>query len=111
LSCRRIYQDLVDEHAFGGSYYSVRRFARRLDQSQSAPFRRMEVLAGQEAQVDFGTGAPILLPDGKRRRCHVVRVVLSYSHKAYSEVVFILHLSLLFEGTIGAADRERSPRT
>jgi len=88
LSCQRIYQDLVDEHAFGGSYYSVRRFARRLDQSQPVPFRRMEVLPGTEAQVDFGTGAPILLPDGKRRRCHVIRVVLSYSRKAYSEVVY-----------------------
>ena len=88
LSCRRIYQDLVEEHAFGGSYYSVRRFARRLDQSQPVPFRRMEVLPGTEAQVDFGTGAPILLPDGKRRRCHVIRVVLSYSRKAYSEVVY-----------------------
>jgi transposase len=88
LSCRRIYQDLVAEHAFGGSYYSVRRFARRLDQSQPVPFRRMEVLAGTEAQVDFGAGAPILSSDGKRRRCHVLRVVLSYSRKAYSEVVY-----------------------
>jgi len=88
LSCRRIYQDLVDEHAFGGSYYSVRRFARRLDQSQPVPFRRMEVLPGTEAQVDFGTGAVILSPDSGRRRCHVIRVVLSYSRKAYSEVVY-----------------------
>jgi transposase len=88
LSCRRIYQDLVDEHGFGGSYYSVRRFARRLDQSRPMPFRRMEVLPGTEAQVGFGTGAPILSPDGKRRRWHVIRVVLSYSRKAYSEVVY-----------------------
>lgn len=30
LSARRIYQDLVSEHGFAGSYYSVKRFVRRL---------------------------------------------------------------------------------
>ena len=30
LSARRIYQDLVGEHDFSGSYYSVRRFVARL---------------------------------------------------------------------------------
>jgi hypothetical protein len=37
---------------------------------------------------DFGTGAPVLLPDGKRRRTHVFRIVLSRSHKGYSEAVY-----------------------
>ena len=41
------------------------------------PFRRMECEAGEEAQVDFGTGAWIELPDGKRRKSHVFRIVLS----------------------------------
>src|SRR4029079_5707380 len=30
LSARRIFQDLVAEHGFAGSYYSVRRFVRQL---------------------------------------------------------------------------------
>lgn len=51
------------------------------------PFRRLECGAGEEAQVDFGTGAPILGPDGKRRKTHVLRVVLSFSRKGFSEVV------------------------
>ncbi len=38
--------------------------------------------------MDFGTGAPILRPDGKHRRPYVFRVVLSFSRKAYSEVVY-----------------------
>jgi len=88
LSGQRIYQDLVSEHGYEGSYYSVRRFVKRLGQSQPLPFRRLEVLPGEEAQVDFGTGAPILRPDGKRKRPHVFRVVLSFSRKAYSEVVY-----------------------
>ena len=88
LSAKRIHQDLQIEHGFHVSYYSVRRFVRRLGQSQPLPFRRMETAPGQEAQVDFGTGAPILTPEGKRRKSYVFRIVLSHSRKAYSESVF-----------------------
>ena len=87
LTAQRIYQDLVTEHGFAGKYHSVRRFVRRLDQRQPLPFRRMECTAGEEAQVDFGTGAPIVA-DGKRRRTHVFRIVLSHSRKGYSEAVY-----------------------
>jgi hypothetical protein len=78
----------VSEHGYEGSYYSVRRFVKRLGQNRPLPFRRLEVLPGEEAQVDFGAGAAILRPDGKRKRPHVFRVVLSFSRKAYSEVVY-----------------------
>jgi len=88
LTGQRIHQDLVEGHGFVASYSSVRRFLHRLDQSQPLPFRRLEVLPGEQAQVDFGTGAAILRADGKRRRPHVFRVVLSFSRKAYSEVVY-----------------------
>lgn len=88
LTGQRIYQDLVESHGFAASYSSVRRFLQRLDQGRPLPFRRLEVLAGEEAQVDFGTGAPIVRADGTRRRPHVFRVVLSFSRKAYSEVVY-----------------------
>lgn len=88
LSAQRIFQDLVTEHGFGGQYHSVRRFVGKLKQSTPLPFRRMEVAAGEEAQIDFGTGAPIIDQHGKRRRTHVLRVVLSHSRKAYSEAVY-----------------------
>jgi len=87
LTAQRIYQDLVAEHGFTGSYYSVRRFVRPLKASESLPFRRMECEPGAEVQVDFGQGAPILEPNGRRRRPHLFRIVLSCSRKAYSEVV------------------------
>jgi transposase len=87
LSAQRIYQDLTTDHGFAGSYYSVRRFVRRLEPTRELPFRRLECEPGDEAQVDFGTGAPIVGPAGKRRKTHVLRVVLSHSRKAYSEVV------------------------
>ncbi|MFC1781841.1 IS21 family transposase [Planctomycetota bacterium] len=88
LSCQRIYQDLRDEYGFKGSYYSVRRFVKRLGENNPIPFRRMECIPGEQAQVDFGTGAPVVSSDGKRRRPHVFRIVLSFSRKGYSEVVY-----------------------
>jgi len=88
LTAQRIFQDLVREHGFSGRYHSVRRFVRRLDNGRPLPFRRMECAPGDEVQVDFGTGAPIVQPDGKRRRTHVFRMVLSHSRKGYSESVY-----------------------
>jgi len=87
LSAQRIYQDLVCEHGFAGSYQAVKRFVRPLRQSPPAPCVRMEVEAGAEAQVDFGMGAWVMV-EGKRRRPHLFRIVLSHSRKAYSEVVW-----------------------
>jgi transposase len=88
LTAQRIYQDLVVEHGFAGKYHSVRRFVRLLGMGRVLPFRRLECGPGEEAQVDFGSGAPIVLPDGKRRRTHVFRIVLSHSREAYSEAVY-----------------------
>src|SRR6202008_2069901 len=75
------------EHGFGHSYYSVLRFARKLAPSQELPFRRLETAPGEQAQVDFGSGARLVGPDGKRRCTHVFRIVLSHSRKAYSEAI------------------------
>jgi len=86
LSRARIWQDLVSD-GFGGSYDSVKRYVRRLGRTRPLPFRRIECNPGQEAQVDFGTGAPVVTA-GRRRRPHVLRVVLSHSRKGYSESVF-----------------------
>jgi transposase len=87
LSARRIWQDLVSEHGFTHEYHSVRRFVARLGAKTPLPFRRMECGPGEEVQVDFGQGAFLVGSDGKRRRPHVFRIVLSHSRKAYSEVV------------------------
>ena len=93
LQAQRIYQDLVADHFHddpksGPSYYSVRRFITQLNKRTPMPFRRMETSAGEEAQVDFGQGAPVRMPDGKTRRPWIFRIVLSHSRKAYSEAVW-----------------------
>jgi|694.fasta_scaffold114685_3 transposase len=90
LSATRIHQDLLAEHpaAAAVSYDSVRRLLNKRCATTPVPYRRIESPPGFEAQVDFGTGVPVNGPDGRRRRTHVIRVVLSHSRRAYSEVVF-----------------------
>ena len=78
LSATRIHQDLAEEGATV-HYDAVRRYVRRLGRVRALPFRRLECAAGEEAQVDFGSGAPVVGTDGKRRKTHVFRIVLSHS--------------------------------
>ena len=87
LSVQRIYQDLVAEEQFAGSYYSVRRLALRLSRQAELPFRRIEVEPGAELQVDFGQGAWVS-ENGRRKRPHLFRAVLGHSRKGYSEAVW-----------------------
>jgi transposase len=82
----RIHADLRDEHGVELSYHSVRRFVASLGRASPEPFRRMECAPGEEAQVDFGPG-PMVTLEGRRRRTHVLRVVLSHSRKGFSEAV------------------------
>lgn len=87
LSLKRIHQDLATE-GIVVHYDALRRYVRRLGHVRPLPFRRMECQPGEEAQADFGTGAPVLTADGKRRKTHVFRIVLSQSRKGYSEATF-----------------------
>ena len=77
----------MTDHGFTGKYWSVKRYVAKLRARRPLPFRRLETGAGLEAQVDFGQGAWVLGPDGKRRRPWVLRVILSHSRKGSSEVV------------------------
>ena len=88
LTAQRVFQDLKDEEGFIGSYSSVQRFIKNFEgKSGELPFRRMEVLPGKEAQVDFGSGYWVV-ENGKKRKVHIFRIILSHSRKGYSEGVF-----------------------
>jgi transposase len=87
LNAQRIYQDLAAVHGFGGSYPSVRRYVAKLKASEPERVWRIECQPGEEMQVDFGLGAPLVGADGKTRRTWLFRAVLSYSRKGYSEAV------------------------
>lgn len=87
FSAQRIFQDLLCDHGFSGSYSSVKRFVKKLGFAIPLPFRRMECEPGQEAQVDLGSGAWVM-ENGKKRRPYVLRVTLSCSRKSYSETIW-----------------------
>lgn len=87
LSAQRIYQDLVTDQSYAGSYCAVKRYVRRLRVKAPDRFQRVERQPGEEAQVDFGRGARLRDLAGRVQKTWIIRVVLSYSRKAYSEAV------------------------
>ena len=79
-----IWQDLVDRHGFAGGYQSVKRLVRKL-RGASSPEARVviETAAGEEAQVDYGTGPMVRDPQsGKYRRTRIFVMTLGYSRKS-----------------------------
>lgn len=87
LSARRIYQDLVEEVDFSGSYDSIKRYVRKLHDTSSRYYSLLSHPAGEEAQVDFGTGAPVLV-NGSYRKTWLFKMTLSFSGHSYEELVF-----------------------
>ncbi|MCA9863109.1 MAG: IS21 family transposase, partial [Thermomicrobiales bacterium] len=83
-----IYQDLVERHGFGAKYNSVKRFVRTLKAREPERFDVLEYLPGEEAQVDYGQGAPTRLPNGKYRRPYLFVMTLKYSGKSFRKVVW-----------------------
>jgi transposase len=85
-----IWQDLVDQHGFAGGYQSVKRFVRKLRGVQS-PEARAVILtkAGEETQVDYGTGPMVRDPhSGKYRRTRLFVLTLGFSRKSVRLLVF-----------------------
>lgn len=88
LTAQRIWADLRAAHGFEGSYEAVKRFISRLKARTPQRVWRVESQPGEEVQVDFMQGPMVVDADGKRRRTWILRMVLSFSRKGYSEAVF-----------------------
>jgi hypothetical protein len=73
-----IWQDLVSEHGFPHGYQSVRRFLYRLRGSAVSHARAVIVTpAGEEAQVDYGSGPMVRdSSTGKYRRTRLFVLTL-----------------------------------
>ncbi|MEZ0078523.1 transposase [Bradyrhizobium japonicum] len=88
-NAQAIYQDLVDQFGFPSSYQSVKRFVRRLRHADPEQFDRLEFLPGEEAQVDYGEGAPTVDPkSGRYRRPRLFVMTLRYSRRSFRRVVW-----------------------
>jgi len=83
-----IYQDLVEAHGFAHRYNSVKRFVAKLRRREPERFDVLEHLPGEEAQVDYGEGAPTLYRPGKYRRPWLFVMTLAYSGKSFRKTVW-----------------------
>src|SRR5258708_21932997 len=85
-----IWQDLVSESGFGGGYQTVKRFVRKLRGNRPLQPRAVIVTAaGEEGQVDYGSGPMVRDPQtGKYRRTRLFVLTLGYSRKAVRLLTF-----------------------
>ena len=85
-----IWQDLVDNCGFTGSYQSVQRFVLKLRPGNSPEACAViETAPGEECQVDYGTGPMVRdLATGKYRRTRLFVMTLGYSRKSVRLLVF-----------------------
>jgi transposase len=79
-----IWQDLVSDHGFACGYQTVKRFVRKLrGPDQPAAVGIILTAAGEEAQVDYGSGPMVRHPQsGKYRRARLFLLTLGYSRKS-----------------------------
>jgi transposase len=87
---KAIWQDLVSDHGFAGSYQTVKRFVRKLRGSDSPQaVGIIQTTAGEEAQVDYGSGPMVRDPQsGKYRRTRLFVMTLGYSRKSVRLLLF-----------------------
>jgi transposase len=84
-----IYQEMVDEKGFTGRYNSVKRFVARLRVREPEQFDRLSFGPGEEMQVDYGEGAPTLVPGSDRyRKPRLFVATLRYSRRSFRRVVW-----------------------
>ena len=93
-SAQVIYQYLVEEHGYPGSYDSVKRYVRYLKAGRAKPVVGvMHHAPGEEAQVDYFRGAPTFDPvRGGYHRPWVFRMTLCHTRHGYEEAVWRLDL-------------------
>lgn len=86
---KQVYRILKREYEYPLSYSSFIRYMNIRYPKAPMSCLRIEVTAGQEAQVDFGSAGMMFDPDTKRaRRAHAFVMTLSYSRHHYVEFVF-----------------------
>jgi transposase len=84
-----LFQDLVERHGFAHQYNSVKRVVATLKARAPERFDVLEFLPGEEAQVDYGQGAPTRSkPGGTYQRPYLFVMTLKYSGKSFRTVVW-----------------------
>lgn len=89
MTPKQVYRILKSEHEYALSYSSFNRYINIKYPKEPRNCLRIEVRAGEEAQVDFGSAGLMKDPaTGKLRRAHAFVMTLSYCRLPYVEFVF-----------------------
>ena len=81
VNVKALFEWLVAEHGYDGSYKSVLRYVRaEYPKPRRRPYRRVETPPGAQAQVDWGEVSGVDLGDG-RQKVYAFVMVLSHSRK------------------------------
>jgi hypothetical protein len=70
----------------------LRRFIARLGKTGQLPFRRLECEPAGEAQVDFGSGAPVATAEGRLRKSEGLATSANYFWQQFTDFVVELIL-------------------
>lgn len=88
IQSKTIYQALVRNHTFGGSYSSVYRFVRALELNAPKATVHMDFAPGEAAQVDFGAGPVMVdLCTGEKVKTWFFLMTLCWSRHQYAELI------------------------
>ena len=86
---KQVYKVLKREHEYPLSYSSFNRYMNIRYPKTPRSCLRIEVQAGEEAQVDFGSAGMMFDPEtGRTRRTHAFVMTLSYCRLPYVQFVF-----------------------
>ena len=80
-TAHRIYERLRDEHGFGGSEPTVRRYVRSVRKRSVEQYVPLSFEPGQDAQADFGEARAVL--DGEEIAVHLFCLQLAYSRRRF----------------------------
>jgi transposase len=84
-----MFRRLVEDHGYGGSYSSVRRFLASKHRANPEVWVRVETAPGEEVQVDFGYVGMMGDPaTGLKRKAWCFVMVMCHSRHIYVEFVF-----------------------
>jgi len=89
MTYKQVYRILKREHNYPLSYSSFKRYINIKYPEEPLNYLRIEVKAGEEAQVDFGSAGKMIDSEtGILRRAHAFIMTLSCSRIHYVEFVF-----------------------
>jgi transposase len=101
-TARRIFERLVAEHGYVGSYYPVRRYVASLKRNSRETFMRIDHVPGRRMEFDFGQ-VQVDYPDG-RRATDVLSGVWTFSNAPFLIALPSQRIESILEGMTRAME-------